>query len=99
MVLDFCTEGIIRLFAVILRFALTHWGWTIVFIIAVYLAAKLISKLGLKIFEFSGIMFIVYFPILIILMFSALILGFYIASWFSGAPVCSLVDEFSRWFI
>lgn len=99
MALNLCIEAIVRLFFVIIKFGFDHWGWTIIFIIFTYFFIKILGALGIRALKLGVIQYIIFFPILFLLMFGALILGFYIASWWSGIDTCSLVDSFSLWFV
>jgi len=41
MVLDLCVAGLIRLFAVQLKFVLYNWGWAITFLVGVFLLSRI----------------------------------------------------------
>ncbi|MBS3162929.1 hypothetical protein J4467_03305 [Candidatus Woesearchaeota archaeon] len=102
--MDLCVTGIIRLFFILIKFGWNHWGWTITILVGGFLLFKLAKAIGFKkifgnLVELGLIEYVIFFPILIILLFMGLILGTWIASLWSGMGFCEIIEQMTTWFL
>ncbi len=97
--LDLCVNGIIRLFFIIVKFGWNHLGWTFTLFVGLFLLLWIAKKLGVNILELGPGEYLLFFPILLILMFMGLMIGTYIATLWSGYEFCQIIEEMSTWLL
>jgi|SRR3989344_209783 len=102
--IDLCVNGIIRLFFILIKFGFNHWGWTITLFVGLFFLLWLgriigIDKIFGNIVKLGPIEYLLFFPILLILMFMGLIFGTWIATLWSGQGFCEVIEQMTTWFL
>lgn len=102
--IELCVNGIIRLFLIIVKFGWNHWGWTVTLIVGLLILMKIGKAIGLKnilsgIVDLGIIEYVLFFPILFILLFMGLLFGVWIATLWTSYGFCEIIEEMSRWLL
>ena len=102
--IDLCVNGIIRLFFILIKFGFNHWGWIITILVGGFLLFKLAKVIGFKkilgnLVELGPIEYLLFFPILLILMFMGLIFGTWITTLWSGQGFCEIIEQMTTWLL
>jgi hypothetical protein len=102
--IELCVNGIIRLLFILIKFGISHWGWTITLIVGLLILLKIGKMIGFKaifgnLVELGMIEYILFLPILFILLFAGLIIGTYITTLWSGHEFCQVIEEMTTWLL
>ena len=102
--IDLCVNGIIRLLLLLVKFGWEHLGWTITLFIGLMILLKILKMIGLKkilgnLVDLGVIEYVLFFPILILLMFMGLMIGTFIATLWTGYGFCEIIEEMTTWLL